>query len=108
MIAPLDVFVMIGDNDYQLLGCAGTLHEALELIEKTGPGAYLLFSETTRHKNTTKWAQKVASLSLPAMKAAVNCPCNSPCSGANELTLCSVGSFLPGRLFVKVESKPGD
>jgi hypothetical protein len=51
MIAPLDVFVMIGDNDYQLLGCAGTLHEALELIEKTGPGGHLLFSETTRHKN---------------------------------------------------------
>lgn len=50
MIAPLDVFV-IGDSDSQWLGCAGTLLEALELIEKTGPGAYLVFSQTTRHKN---------------------------------------------------------
>ena len=50
MIAPLDVFV-IGDADSQWLGCAETLTQALELIEKTGPGAYLVFSQTTQHKN---------------------------------------------------------
>ena len=50
MIAPLDVFV-IGDNDSQLLGSADTLAQALKLIEKAGPGAYLVFSETTRHKS---------------------------------------------------------
>ena len=50
MIAPLDVFA-IDDSDSQWLGCAGTLLEALELIEKIGPGAYLVFSQTTRHKH---------------------------------------------------------
>jgi hypothetical protein len=50
MIAPLKVFA-IGDSDSQWLGCAETLAEALELIEKTGPGAYLVFSSTTHRRN---------------------------------------------------------
>jgi hypothetical protein len=50
MIAPLDVFA-IGDGDSHWLGCTETLAEAVDLIQKTGPGSYLVFSQTTHHKN---------------------------------------------------------
>lgn len=53
MVDPLDVFA-IGHSDSRLLGCAETLLEALELIQKTGPGEYLVFSRTTEHKNLYK------------------------------------------------------
>jgi hypothetical protein len=44
MIAPLDVFA-IDDSDSRWLGCAETLAEAVDLIQKTGPGSYLVFSQ---------------------------------------------------------------
>lgn len=49
MIAPLSVFA-IGDIDSRWLGSADTLTQALDLIEKTGPGAYLVSSQKTQHK----------------------------------------------------------
>jgi hypothetical protein len=53
VIAPLDVFA-IGDIDSRWLGSADTLAQALKLIENTGPGAYLVSSQKTKHKNLYK------------------------------------------------------
>jgi len=50
MVAPLDVFA-IGDSDSRWLGCTETLAEAVDLIQKAGPGSYLVFSQTTHHKS---------------------------------------------------------
>lgn len=49
MIARLDVFVRHKKPEW--LGCAETLETALELVRKTGPGSYFVFSQTTEHKD---------------------------------------------------------
>ena len=50
MIAPLDVFVVNGDQP-EWLGCAETLADALTLIRNKGVGSYVVYSQQTGHKN---------------------------------------------------------
>lgn len=53
MIALLDVFaVRASENDW--LGSAATLAQALELIRRTGPGSYCVFSQKTEQKSFYK------------------------------------------------------
>ena len=50
MIAPLDVFVVNGDQP-EWLGCAETLADALTVIRNKGIGSYVVYSQQTGHKN---------------------------------------------------------
>ena len=53
MIAPLYVFA-VRDSQPEWLGSSRTLVQAVEMIEKTGPGEYLVFSQVTHNKNLYK------------------------------------------------------
>jgi hypothetical protein len=46
MIDSLDVYAIRG-TESEWLGGAETLAHALDLVQKVGPGAYFVFSETT-------------------------------------------------------------
>jgi hypothetical protein len=66
MIPPLDVFA-VRDSESQWLDSAQTLAEALELIRRTGPGSYLVFSQKTEHKSFYKVSLN-GSISLDVAK----------------------------------------
>ena len=50
MIAPLYVFA-VRDSQPKWLGSSRTLVQAVEMIEKTGPGEYLVFSLVAAQQN---------------------------------------------------------
>ena len=51
MLAPLDVFSVKHGGEPLWLGSAETLAQAVELIRSSGSGSYMVFSQTTAHKN---------------------------------------------------------
>lgn len=53
MDAPLDVFAVHG-SETDWLDSAETLSQALELIRRTGPGSYIVFSQKSQQKNFYK------------------------------------------------------
>jgi hypothetical protein len=50
MIPPLDVY-SVRTDETSWLGPADSLEKALEIARQTGAGSYLIFSQTTGHKN---------------------------------------------------------